>query len=56
MSKSCNWSVTYNNPKCSLDEFYNTVVGMEKVRWASMQLEKGKGGTPHIQAGIGFTN
>lgn len=48
-----NYSLTKNNPKESLEEFFIELC--KGARYARCQLEIGAEGTPHIQACVGYS-
>lgn len=41
-----------NNPNCSLNEFFERL--SHEAKFARAQLERGKEGTPHFQACVGY--
>lgn len=45
--RSKNWFFTWNNPKLTLDELYETHKPL--ITFIKGQLEKGESGTPHLQ-------
>lgn len=47
-----NYSLTCNNPKVNLTEFFDRL--KHGAKYARAQLEKGEGGTPHFQACVGY--
>ena len=52
MSQSKNWSLTINNPKENLTEFFDKL--KYKSESCRVQLEKGEEGTPHFQACVTY--
>lgn len=52
--RGCNWSLTKNNPAENLEDFFNRLRSGSK--FARAQLERGKSGTPHFQAVVGYAN
>lgn len=56
MSKSRNFTGTYNNPKVSLDEFIAVLKALPNCKAGRAQLEKGEEGTPHFQWCVSLEN
>lgn len=46
--------LTKNNPRETLQEFFDTTLRVLDPRWLVVQLEVGEKGTPHFQAAFGF--